>query len=154
MAHETHDYGGAVSTPHIENRWPSNRPDESARLIRVFIVEDSALVRQRLVETLTALSYVKFVGHAAGVREALEWIPLARPQVVLLDLGLPDGSGLQVLKAMQSMSPQPAAIIFTNYATASLRQRCLAAGARAFLDKSHEFHRIPAVIAEVAHQPA
>lgn len=139
--------------PHLEERWRSARQDDGIRPVRVFIVEDSALVRQRLIETLTALSYVKFVGHAGGVREALEWIPLARPQVVLLDLGLPDGSGLQVLKAMQSMSPTPAAVIFTNYATASLRQRCLAAGARAFLDKSHEFNRIPEVIAELSHQP-
>ena len=141
-----------MPTQHTENRWPTNRPDDSGRSIRVFIVEDSALVRQRLVETLTALNHVKFVGHAASVREALEWIPLARPHVVLLDLGLPDGSGLQVLKAIQAMSPPPAVAIFTNYATASLRERCLAAGAQAFLDKSHEFNRIPAVIAELAHQ--
>ncbi|MBI4503659.1 MAG: response regulator transcription factor [Gemmatimonadetes bacterium] len=134
-------------------KWPSHRSDEPGRSLRVFIVEDSALVRQRLVETLTGLTYVKFVGHAGGVREALEWIPLARPHVVLLDLGLPDGSGLQVLKAIELMSTRPAAVIFTNYATPSLRERCLAAGARAFLDKSHEFHRIPEVLAELAHQP-
>ena len=138
----------------ISAKWPASRPDEPARLLRVFIVEDSALMRQRLVETLTGLSYVKFVGHAGGVREALEWIPLARPHVVLLDLGLPDGSGLQVLRAIESMASRPAAVIFTNYATPSLRQRCLAAGARAFLDKSHEFDRIPEVLAELAHQPA
>ena len=135
-------------------RWPTNRPEELSKTVRVFIVEDSAIVRQRLIESLTTLSYVKFVGHASCVREALEWIPLAGPQVVLLDLGLPDGSGLQVLKAMQSMPAPPAAVIFTNYATASLRERCLAAGARAFLDKSHEFHRIPEVLAELADHPA
>ena len=139
--------------PHLE-RWPTNRPQDPSKSVRVFVVEDSAIVRQRLIESLTSLPYVKFVGHAGGVREALEWIPLAKPQVVLLDLGLPDGSGLQVLKAMQAMPVPPAAVVFTNYATASLRQRCLAAGARAFLDKSHEFHRIPEVLAELSRVPA
>ncbi len=111
-------------------------------------------MQQRLVEVLATLKYVKFVGHAGTVRDALEWIPLARPHVVLLDLGLPDGSGLDVLKGMQAMKPTPAAAVFTNYATPTLRQRCLAAGARAFLDKSHEFDRIPEVLSDLAQSIA
>ena len=134
----------------MARRWMPRRTDDPRRTVRVFIVEDSALVRDRLVEVLASLSYVKFVGHAGCVRDALAWIPLARPHVVLLDLGLPDGSGLHVLKGIQTMDPHPAVAIITNYATASLRERCLAAGANAFLDKSLEFHRIPDVLEGLA----
>ena len=126
----------------------------TVRLLRVFVVEDSDLVRQRLVEVLGTLAYVKFVGHAGGVKDALQWIPIARPHVVILDLGLPDGSGLDVLKGMQRMKPAPRAAVLTNYATPTLRERCLAAGASAFLDKSHEFDRLPDVLANLARQVA
>src|ERR1051325_10879543 len=114
----------------MAKRWAPRQAEEPTRQVRVFIVEDSPLVRDRLVEVLGSLSYVKFVGHAGAVRDALEWIPLARPHVVLLDLGLPDGSGLDVLKGIQIMKPAPIAAVLTNYATPTLRERCLAAGAR------------------------
>jgi DNA-binding NarL/FixJ family response regulator len=126
----------------------------SVRSLRVFVVEDSPVVLQRLMEVLGGLQYVRFVGHAGGVKDALEWIPLARPHVVLLDLGLPDGSGLDVLKGIQALKPAPIAAVLTNYATPTLRERCLAAGARVFLDKSHEFDRIPDVLATLASNAA
>ena len=136
--------------PTMATAWLPNRRENPRRTVRVFIVEDSPLVRDRLVEVLSSLKYVKLVGHAGGVRDALEWIPIARPHVVLLDLGLPDGSGLNVLKVLQGLDPPPAVAIITNYATASLRKRCLAAGADVFLDKSLEFHRIPDVLEDLA----
>jgi DNA-binding NarL/FixJ family response regulator len=138
----------------MAKRWAPRQSEDPTRQVRVFIVEDSPLVRDRLVEVLGTLSYVKFVGHAGAVRDALDWIPLARPHVVLLDLGLPDGSGLHVLKGIQGMKPAPAVAIITNYATASLRKRCLDAGADVFLDKSLEFHRIPDVLEELARTRA
>jgi two-component system, NarL family, response regulator DevR len=123
---------------------------DKPRPLRVFIVDDSALVKQRVLEVLKTVGFVEIVGHADSVQGALQQIPLAHPDVVLLDLGLPDGSGLVVLREIQKLDRPPVAAVLTNYATPSLRKRCLAAGARVFLDKSHEFERIPDVMKELA----
>src|SRR5258705_11667018 len=100
------------------------------RPLRVFIVDDSDLVKQRVLEVLKTVGFIQLVGQADSVQSALQRIPVIRPDVVLLDLGLPDGSGLAVLKEILKLDPPPAAAVLTNYATPSLRKRCLAAGAR------------------------
>src|SRR5436190_164424 len=62
----------------------------------VFLVEDSAAVLQRLTGLLDAIPGVKIVGHASGVREALAGIFEAKPEVIVLDLKLAQGSGFDV----------------------------------------------------------
>ncbi|MBI4420524.1 MAG: response regulator transcription factor [Gemmatimonadetes bacterium] len=116
----------------------------------MFLVDDSAPVRERLVEVLRRLDFVDIVGQASLVRDAVAWIPLARPHVVLLDLALPDGNGLQVLEATRALTPAPQYAVLTNYASPAVRKRCLEAGVRFFLDKSMEFGRLPEVLSQFA----
>src|ERR1700688_2063346 len=114
--------------------------------MRAFIVDDSAIVRMRLAEMLVNGAEVTVVGQAGTVAAALHEIPQLQPECVLLDIQLPDGDGISVLKAVKRMTPSPAVVMFTNYTDDYYRQRCQVAGADFFLDKSKQFDEIPGLL--------
>src|SRR6266853_4777096 len=119
--------------------------------MRAFIVDDSAIVRMRLAEMLVAGADVTVVGPAGTVAAALQDIPRLQPECVLLDIHLPDGDGISILKAVKRMTPTPAVVMFTNYTDDFYRQRCEVAGADFFLDKSTQFDQIPGVLQTLMH---
>lgn len=105
------------------------------------MVEDSPLVRQRMIPMLAAFSGVEVVATAESEKDALEWLRHNRCDVVLLDLRLRRGSGLGLLDRLASQrrgagDGTPLRIVLTNGATAAVRQRCEALGATAVFDKS------------------
>jgi DNA-binding NarL/FixJ family response regulator len=112
----------------------------------VFLVEDSPAIRSRLAATIGEIDGTALVGEAGTVREAIDGIRSTRPRAVILDLQLEDGSGLDVLKAVQSVSPALRVAVLTNYATDQHRRACMDAGAEYFLDKSSDFPRIPEIV--------
>ncbi|PYP55412.1 MAG: hypothetical protein DMD44_15195 [Gemmatimonadetes bacterium] len=117
--------------------------------IRVFLVEDSSLVRLRLAGMLRDLWDVEQVFEAATVAEARQLLPNAKPHLVVVDMRLPDGDGLEVVAAAKRLTPQPAVVVLTNYGYDQLRSTCLEAGADLFLDKRTEFDRLPAIVADL-----
>jgi len=120
------------------------QPDASPT---VFLVDDSPLIRDRLRELLELAGAVGIVGEAATVASAIERIQVLNPEFVVLDYGLPDGTGLDVLRALGSAMAGTTFIVLTNHANDQLRDMCLRAGARYFLDKSTEFERLPVILA-------
>jgi len=116
----------------------------------VYVVEDSASIRSRIAEMLAPLAGVQIVGEAAGAPQATIDILALRPHSVLLDLNLGASSGMDVLRAVHGQAPEIAFVVLTNHAEDQYRRACERAGAAYFLDKSTEFHRVPAVIAELA----
>jgi two-component system, NarL family, response regulator DevR len=66
--------------------------------MKVFIVEDAPQTRQELVELLAAVKGLEIVGQAGSVREAIAGLEATLPHAVTLDISLPDGSGVEVLK--------------------------------------------------------
>lgn len=116
---------------------PSNHP------IKVFIADDSRVVRERLTTLLNEVAGVEIVGQAENVAEAISAIGNLQPDVVILDMRLPDGSGIDVLQNIKQDEAAPMVIILTNYPYPGYRQKCLQAGADFFLDKSTEFDQIP-----------
>jgi DNA-binding NarL/FixJ family response regulator len=111
--------------------------------IKAFIVDDSVIVREHLVTMLTELVAVDIVGQADSVHEAIKGILTLQPDVVILDIRLLDGSGIDVLRAIKQNGSAPVVIVLTNYPYLAYRQTCLQAGADFFLDKSTEFDQIP-----------
>jgi DNA-binding NarL/FixJ family response regulator len=111
--------------------------------IKVFIVDDSLIVRERLVTMLDELAEIELVGQAENVAEAVNVIPKLQPDVVILDIRMPDGSGIDVLRSVKQDKSSPVIIILTNYPFPGYRQKCLQAGADFFLDKSTEFDQLP-----------
>jgi two-component system response regulator DesR len=117
--------------------------------MKVFIADDSLPIVERLVDLLQDIAGVEIVGHASDVPGAVRGIRQLKPDVVILDLQMPGGSGLDVLRAIRQVLPGLYVLICTNYPYPQFRQECLSAGADCFLDKSSEFEKIPAILRDV-----
>jgi DNA-binding NarL/FixJ family response regulator len=118
-------------------------PSPSNHKIKVFIADDSLIVREHLVTMLDELDGIEIVGQADNVAEAISGIQILQPHVVILDIRMPGGNGMDVLQTIKQDEVGPMVIILTNYPYPAYRQKCLKAGADFFLDKSTEFDQIP-----------
>ena len=122
---------------------------------RVFLVDDSRIVRERLLGLIAELPNVDVVGKAARVAEAIRKIRRLRPQIVVLDIALPDGNGLQVLEAIRkSRRSLPRIIMLSNLAHEAYREKCMELGAEYFFDKSAQFDQAVEVIRELSQVPS
>lgn len=106
--------------------------------LNLFLVEDSPLIRRSLVAALEELAPVRVVGHAEGAPQALAWLDAHRADcdLVVVDLFLREGSGLDVLRRLHRLDRPPARVVLSNYASADLRRQCEALGAERVFDKS------------------
>jgi len=118
--------------------------------LRVFLVEDSPMIRERLVSLLTPVPGTELVGIADRSDEAVSEIVKLRPHAVVLDLNLAHGTGVDVLRALQGAAPEIEVYVLTNFAIPQYRRLCMHLGARGFYDKSTEFEKVRDVIAERA----
>jgi len=123
--------------------------------LRVFLVEDSVPVRERLQAMLAALDGARVVGHAGAADGALEAILAAAPHVVVLDVKLARGSGFDVLHALREAAPGIEVYMLSNFASEAYRRAAERLGARGFFDKTNEFEALRAVLAARARsEPA
>jgi DNA-binding NarL/FixJ family response regulator len=106
--------------------------------IRVFLAEDSGLIRDRVTAILSEQA-MEIIGHAGTPQESIERILAMRPDVVVLDVQLEGGTGLEVLRAVRETDPGIAFVMFTINSAPGFRKRYLEEGARSFLDKATEF---------------
>lgn len=116
----------------------------------VYLVEDSAPVRERLTAMLQAIPGARVVGHAATARAAVEDILAMRPDLVLCDLNLKQGTGFEVLRAIRERAPEIDCYMLSNFATGPYRRLAAELGARDFFDKSTEFERVLDIVAQRA----
>jgi DNA-binding NarL/FixJ family response regulator len=118
--------------------------------MKVFIVEDSVPVRERLEAMLGAIPGVSILGSAAGATQAVGAILAGRPEVVLLDLSLAEGSGFDVLREVRASAPEIDVYMLSNFSAFAYRDLAERLGARGYFDKSREFERVRDVIASRA----
>lgn len=119
--------------------------------MKVFVVEDSAAVRERLVEMIREIEDTEVVGEAATFDKAVAGIMSTLPDVAILDIKLADdaGSGIDVLNAVRKAMPAMRAIMLSNYVSPQHLKASADAGAEFFLDKSSEFERIPGILEQM-----
>jgi DNA-binding NarL/FixJ family response regulator len=115
--------------------------------VKVFLVEDSPLLRERLEALFDTIPGSRTVGHATGAQEALRGIVAERPDVVVLDLHLADGNGFEVLKALRAAALEVDVYVLTNYAVEAYRQTAERLGARGFFDKSNDIAQLREALA-------
>ena len=121
-------------------------------MFRVFLVEDSQPVRERLTDLLKTIEGVDPVGSAATARDAEQAILAERPDAVLLDIKLADGSGFDVLRSLRASAPQIEVYMFSNFAAPAYRQLAQNLGARGFFDKTTEIGSLRRTMAARAAQ--
>lgn len=117
--------------------------------LKVFLAEDSAPIRERIASLLGEAA-MHVVGAGASPAACIEGILAAHPDVVVLDIQLEGGSGLQVLQAVRGAVPDVAFVVFSNNSAPVYRRRYLGEGADEFLDKSTEFDQLPRAVAAAA----
>jgi DNA-binding NarL/FixJ family response regulator len=129
--------------------------------MRVFIVEDSDALRERLNRAISSLPHVEVIGSADNAMDAVAQIPKASPDVVILDIRLNQSSGFQVLRDLKTETTRPTIIVLTNYPYPQYRTRYLQAGADYFFDKStgmdqvvHVLESLPPRTPNTAHSTA
>lgn len=113
------------------------------RPVRVFVVEDSPLIRKRIIDALGKLGKFDVLGFAETEDEAIEAIAKTRPDVVITDIRLRSGSGIEVLRKVRAHAhdPTPKIFVLTNYAYPEYKRQCSLLGADDFFDKSSEYER-------------
>ena len=121
--------------------------DLAQRPLKVFVVEDSRLIRERLIEKIESIRKTEFVGCAESASEAVDKLSRLNCDAVVLDINLARGSGFEVLRSVRAdRTRRPRIIIFTNYAYPYYRQLTMEMGADFFLDKATEFDRLLEII--------
>lgn len=130
----------------------TNQPNMSA--MQIAIVDDSLVVRERLTQILLQHEGLEIAWLAGDVPEAKTAFAQHTPHAIILDIHLPSGSGLEVLKTIKQVAPETRVIMLTNYPVQMLRQRCFELGAEAFFDKSTEFHKVCDALCSIKTQAA
>ena len=108
----------------------------------VLIIDDSTRIRERIAALLAEAPSIRIVGEAGNAREAVDAVGRLQPDTVILDIRLPDQSGMELLKIFRQRYPQMAVIMLSNHDGARYRRYCRLLGAGHFLNKTLEFEKI------------
>jgi two-component system, NarL family, response regulator DevR len=103
--------------------------------MKVFIVEDALQTRKELADLLAGENGFEVVGQAGSVREALVGIESTSPEALVLDISLPDGSGVEIIKFIRRRGLDLCVLVLTGNPYEALRDKCRTLGAAAVLDK-------------------
>ncbi len=115
--------------------------------LRVLLVEDSRVLAERLRESLDGLDDVVVTGVVADESSAVAAVREQKPDVVVLDLQLKQGTGFGVVQKLGDVRPR--IIVFTNYVLPEYQRRARALGVEHFLNKSVDYERLPQLIQEI-----
>jgi DNA-binding NarL/FixJ family response regulator len=121
-----------------------------AGTFRVYVVEDSEILRKRVETMLATIPGVTFVGCSASAPAAAREIETLQPDAVILDIHLAEGTGFDVLRQLKRRNVGTAVFVLTNYASDAYRATAEQLGARAMFDKSTEFERLREALAAAA----
>ncbi|MCL4443487.1 MAG: response regulator transcription factor [Actinobacteria bacterium] len=119
--------------------------------ITLFLVDDHEVVRRGLKELIESDSEIKVVGEAATAQEAVEKIPSIAPDVAVLDVRLPDGSGVEVCREIRAKSPEVYCLMLTSFSDDEALFSSIMAGASGYLLKQVKGRELISAIKRVAN---
>ena len=123
-------------------------------MVRIIIADDHDMIRRGLRHMLEQHDGWQICGEASNGRQAVELAEKLRPNVVLLDLSMPEMNGLEATRAIRKALPQTEVLIFTVHETEELFRDVLSAGARGYLLKEDASRHIVAAVEALAdHKP-
>ncbi len=118
--------------------------------IRVMIIDDHEVVRRGIAEVIDRADGLTVVAEAGSVAEAVRRAELVRPQIALVDLRLPDGTGIDIITQLRTKAPDVSPIVLTSFDDDDALAEALQAGAKAYLLKSVRGAEITEVVRAVA----
>ncbi|MDV3222782.1 response regulator transcription factor, partial [Intrasporangium sp.] len=118
--------------------------------IKVYLLDDHEVVRRGLRDLVEAAPDMEVVGESGSAREATRRIPALLPDVAVLDVRLPDGSGIEVCREVRSIDPRIRALVLTSYDDDQALVSSVLAGASGYLLKQLSGEGILAAIRRVA----
>jgi DNA-binding NarL/FixJ family response regulator len=118
--------------------------------IRVFLLDDHEVVREGVRAMLDGADGIDVVGEAGTVAEAIARVPACRPDVAILDVQLPDGSGVEVCRTIRSDHPDVRALMLTSFADDEALFEAILAGASGYLLKQIRGNDIVEAVRRVA----
>jgi DNA-binding NarL/FixJ family response regulator len=113
------------------------------------IIDDSLIIIERFIEILNEMDNIETVFYANNYTEGLQMLKDIKPDIALLDINLPDKSGIELLRIIRQQQLDTKVIMITNQATDHYKKVCATLGANYFFDKSNEFEQIPAIISAI-----
>jgi DNA-binding NarL/FixJ family response regulator len=122
--------------------------------ISVLVIDDSPIIRKRIKDILGESRSIKQLLFAGNYPEGRSLIDLNDPDVVLLDINLPDGKGLNNLYELRKSYPALKVVIITNQEFEKYEEVSMRLGAYCYIDKSYDFHKIPSVIDQISRSHA
>lgn len=117
--------------------------------MKVLIVDDSKIILDRLNSIVSGINQVEIVGQALNTIEAKTIIKEKIPDVVISDIRMPGGGGLDLLQYIKNKYPGIIVIIITNYPYPQYRERAIDYGAEYFLNKSDELEKLSSILEQI-----
>jgi DNA-binding NarL/FixJ family response regulator len=133
----------------VHNDGMTATPSEDG-IIRVFLMDDHEIVRRGLADLIGLERDMEVVGEAGSTADALHRIPAARPDVAVLDVRLPDGSGVEVCREVRSSMPEVHCLMLTSYADDEALFDAIMAGASGYVLKEIRGNDLIDAIRQVA----
>jgi DNA-binding NarL/FixJ family response regulator len=128
--------------------------NEPGRKIRVFLVDDVTELRMLVRLTLEEDDAIEVVGEASDGREGVEGVAATQPDVVLVDLSMPDMDGLEALPLMREQAPGARLVVLSGHEAGRVSLEALSQGATRYVNKAEDLETICKVVKDVAQQDA
>ncbi len=113
----------------------ASRPDATRRPLRLLVVDDHEVVRQGLVALLDRREHFQVVAEAGSVAEAIEMAQRYQPDLIVMDVRLPDGSGIEACRDIRAEHPATRVVMLTSYPDEEAVLSAIVAGASGYLLK-------------------
>jgi two-component system, NarL family, response regulator DevR len=115
--------------------WLGSKCGEGVPVLKVFLVDDHEMVRRGVADLLDEEKDLTVIGQASSVSEALARVPALSPDVVVLDVRLPDGSGVELCRELRSRLPEVSCLMLTSYTDEQAMINAILAGAGGYVIK-------------------
>lgn len=117
--------------------------------MKIVLVEDSVIVRARLTLQLARIQGVQVVGHAASEDEAVEMVERKRPDLVLMDIGLESGNGINALRRLRQIGNRSRVWILSNCSAPDCRELARDCNVEHFFAKNSEIEQMIARVKDM-----
>ncbi len=118
--------------------------------MRIFVADNSPIIRERLKSMMEAVGGIDVVGESANYSESISEIRRTRPDVILVDMNIAGGTGIDLLSEIHEQDWTVTKIVLSDYSTPPYRNACMMAGADYFFDKAMDYKKLRQLIRGLA----